>query len=161
MVRHGINGSGAPSAMPPGGPCCRKRHIAGREGRSMKSALEGILAVATSGRLGCYRGLRRLDDIHRFAFHAVCVFSLERIPTIILAFCLYKCKRVLQDEGRKLGEHRPLMVVRGRWKKAIAFQMFLPNSRRLQGMISGSAVMGLASCRRFPTPAGLFPCCIF
>ena len=49
--------------MPPGapycrgGPCCRKRHIAGREGRSMKSALEGISAVATSreeAEWGCF-----------------------------------------------------------------------------------------------------------
>ena len=45
---------------------------------------------------------RREDDIRRFAFHAVCVFSLDRISTTNLAFCLYTCKRVLQGEGRKL-----------------------------------------------------------
>ena len=42
--------------------------------------------------------------------------SLDRISTTNLAFCLYKCKRVLQGEGGESYEHRPLRVVRGRWK---------------------------------------------
>ena len=45
---------------------------------------------------------RREDDIRRFKFHAVCGFSLERISTTKLVFCLYLCKRVLQGVGGKL-----------------------------------------------------------
>lgn len=45
---------------------------------------------------------RRLDDIRRLESHAVCVFSLERISTTKLVFCLYLCKRVLHGVGGKL-----------------------------------------------------------